>query len=337
MGGEGVGSPGCCSAPRAPRPTSAGTTHPRGHCPGREPDSAPTPSPIRRSKRPRSPSQQRSAPASSASPQPCLDFPRPQPGMPCGRRDVGRGGPEPSGRWGVRRSALSQQPGWRCVPPAGSLRSEAELGLPLWASDSGLTEVRGNCDRVSQKAGSAAGWGGGRGRGPARPPPGLGADQVCAPQARWGEDPPGRPSPWQRRAGSRGGGRRRKEGRRERPGPHGCLNRAEAQSRVSARPSQGTEGGPGGKDLENQRPQVREGPRPAAPAPPVRHPPHGGGRGTPGAPPHCCRPPSSVASGRVLPPRGASLGSPPHPHGVSPGCPSPRKEQTLSLHPGRTP
>ena len=185
-----------------------------------------------------------------------------------------------------------------------------------------------------RKRGPPRGGGGGRGRGPARPPPGLGAVQVCAPQARWGEDPPGRPSPWQRRAGSRGGGRRRKEGRRERPGPHGCLNRAEAQSRVSARPAQGTEGGPGGKYLENQRPQVREGPRPAAPAPPVRHPPHGGGRGTPGAPPHCCAPPPAQwPQGGSCPPGEPPLAPRPTRTGSAQAAPPPGKSRPSPFTP----
>lgn len=130
------------------------------------------------------------------------------------------------------------------MPPAGSLRSEAELGFPLWAADSGLTEVRGNCDRVSQKAGSAAGWGGGRGRGPARPPPRLQLTRCVHPRPGGGRTrlaghPHGDAGP---RAGSRGGGRR--AGGRGLGPTAGCLNRAEAQSRVSARPSQGTEGGP---------------------------------------------------------------------------------------------
>lgn len=74
------------------------------------------------------------------------------------QREVGRGAQNllKGGESGERCSA-NRLGGGTC--PAGSLRSEAEVGLPLWAADSGLTEVRGNCRRVSQKAGSKAEWG----------------------------------------------------------------------------------------------------------------------------------------------------------------------------------
>lgn len=219
-------------------------------------------------------------------------------------------GPQNLLEGGESRAGCSASPQGRGVCWAGSLRSEAEVGLSLWATDSGLTEVRGNCHRVSQSAGSKQEWGG---EGALQAPPlsGLGAAQVGA-AGQVPEDRPGRPSPWQPR--------RRKEGRRERPGPLGGVNRGPPGCLgFPARASQGTEGGRRAA-LGEPRASGEGGTRAHSPAP------------SPGTPtslsPWVCGPfpprPRQQEGGSFLEPRDGA-------------CPSPREEQTLCGSPNPPP
>lgn len=146
---------------------------------------------------------------------------------------MGRGGPEPSGRWGVQRRVLSQPSGRRYVP---GRKPQVRGGSRPPSVGQGLRVNRGQRklpqgfpeSRVQGGVGVRKGKGcpqNESSRGPPGPAsPGLGADQVCEPGAAPGQvgggpawsAVPMATSGWLRR--------RRKEGRRERPGPHRSLN-----------------------------------------------------------------------------------------------------------------
>ena len=138
---------------------------------------------------------------------------------------------------GEARRGCSAGPPGGGVRRAGSLRSEAEAGLPLRAATPGERRSEETATGLPRKQGP--GWWGEEGEGAPRPRPPLpGAAQVCGPRAQVGGGPA-----WSAVPMATTGWPRRKEGRAERPRerPPRCLNppSSGSQARVSARAPRG--------------------------------------------------------------------------------------------------